>query len=415
MANIYARETALKNVAGRSDYISNNSRQEEIVLHKQNMQYSWQDYIDFEKQNKKSVNENIQARETVIALPNDLYNDKKELEAFCDALGKKLYGSNRDYEYAVHWNSSRTNLHAHFIYSERERNQERQPKRYKRDIWADSKTGRTCKKESPNAVLRCKKGEIQKDKEGNIKYDDNPFTAKDKKFNNKNWLSERNKLIQAVFSSFKHDIDIFDRSTQIAQKKLSKGASDEFKGYVEEYNQKARMINSERKVLEKAQPLISKLKENGEELNRLNRELIQVKQREGQKRFLEKFFSQGSEKIKRFQTKIHDLIQIINKDILKVSEILGISPDAPSLSIQHTTSSLIENYKKRVQNFKTAIHWIKNNSTLTKYRENKPLRRRSYSVSERLEIAKQKQELLLKEQRSKEPTKTKDNSQGMSL
>ncbi|MCC9878766.1 hypothetical protein HK152_02670 [Streptococcus agalactiae] len=35
MANIYARETALKNVVGRSDYISNPKRQEELGLHQQ--------------------------------------------------------------------------------------------------------------------------------------------------------------------------------------------------------------------------------------------------------------------------------------------------------------------------------------------------------------------------------------------
>ena len=32
-----------------------------------------------------------------------------------------LLGDNRDFEYAVHWNKEKTNLHAHIIYSERER------------------------------------------------------------------------------------------------------------------------------------------------------------------------------------------------------------------------------------------------------------------------------------------------------
>lgn len=101
MANIYARETALKNVVGRSDYISNSSRQEEIVFHQKNMKNSWQDYADFEKQNKKSVNQNIEARETVVALPNDLYQDKQLLQKFCDRLAEKMYGKNRDYEGSV--------------------------------------------------------------------------------------------------------------------------------------------------------------------------------------------------------------------------------------------------------------------------------------------------------------------------
>ncbi|WP_044683155.1 relaxase/mobilization nuclease domain-containing protein, partial [Streptococcus suis] len=181
MANIYARETALKNVVGRSDYISNPKRQEDIVLHKKEMKHTWKEYADFEKANQKSKNPNVQARETVVALPNDLAKDREKLEQFCDLLAKRMYGENRDYEYAVHWNQSRTNLHAHFIYSERERNLESKPKVYKRDLWADSKTGRTCKKDHPNAVLRAKKGEVMKDKDGNIKYDTEPFTAKDKR------------------------------------------------------------------------------------------------------------------------------------------------------------------------------------------------------------------------------------------
>ena len=181
MANLYARDTALNNVSGRSEYISDQKRQEEIVLHEKNMKFTWQDYSNFEANNQKSSNKNIEARETVIALPNELYQDKKKLKAFCDDLAKSMYGVNRDYEYAVHWNKARTNLHVHFIYSEREVNLEATPKRYKRDLWVNGKTGKTCSKNSPEAILRCQKGDIQRDSEGNIKYDNSPFTVKDKK------------------------------------------------------------------------------------------------------------------------------------------------------------------------------------------------------------------------------------------
>ena len=75
----------------------------------------------------------------MVALPNDLAKDSEKLEQFCDLLAKRMYGENRDYEYAVHWNQSRTNLHAHFIYSERERNLESKPKVYKRDLWLIAK------------------------------------------------------------------------------------------------------------------------------------------------------------------------------------------------------------------------------------------------------------------------------------
>ena len=153
-----------------------------------------------------------------------------------------MYGNNRDYEYAVHWNSSRTNLHAHFIYSERERNLERKPKIYKRDIWADSKTGRTCKKRVLMLFYAVRKA-IFKGIRTETLSTRIAFTPKDTKYKNKNWLQERNKLIQGVFREFKHDINIFDRNTQIAQKKLTKGSSREFKDYASEYNRKAREAN----------------------------------------------------------------------------------------------------------------------------------------------------------------------------
>lgn len=246
IARIYARETALKNVRGRSDYITNEQRQEHIIMKKSHMNYTWNDYVQFEKEHKKSVNENIQARETVIALPNDLSNNPNELEAFCDALGTALYGNNRDYEYAVHWNKDKTNLHVHFIYSERERNNERHPKLYKRDLWVDATTGKTCKKEHPNATLRLKKGEIQKDKEGNIKYEKANFSVKDKKYNNKNWLKERNLLIEGVFRRFKRRIDNFDPKRHIPQKKLYKGAKNDYIDYARVWNDNAKIENQKR-------------------------------------------------------------------------------------------------------------------------------------------------------------------------
>ncbi|MCC9885616.1 hypothetical protein HK151_12990, partial [Streptococcus agalactiae] len=72
-----------------------------------------------------------------------------------------------------------------------------------------------------------------KDKDVNIKYKTEPFTAKDKRFNNKSWLEERNKLIKDVFQVFKYEIGIFDQETQIAQKKLYKGAKDDYKEYAQ--------------------------------------------------------------------------------------------------------------------------------------------------------------------------------------
>ena len=374
MANIYARETALKNVVGRSDYISNSSRQEEIVFHKKNMVNSWQDYSDFEKQNKKSVNENIEARETVVALPNDLYQDKQLLQKFCDRLAEKMYGNNRDYEYAVHWNSSRTNLHAHFIYSERERNLERKPKIYKRDIWADSKTGRTCKKDSPNAVLRCKKGDIQRDKDGNIKYEDSLFTPKDTKYKNKNWLQERNKLIQGVFREFKHDINIFDRNTQIAQKKLTKGSSREFKDYASEYNRKAREANQLLEKISQAEPILKELEnKNGiyAVKQKSKRKLVQD---DNNKNFIKKIMSAANPQIVILEKELKAIKSEILPLFQKVKTILDFDSKAnsqPQKSFKEWLSQLKGRLKSYQLKMNTNALWINDNHSFPKYLENK--------------------------------------------
>ena len=50
----------------------------------------------------------------------------------------------------------------HLLFSEREISKELKPKIYKRDMYVDETTGKTCKKDNPNAILRIKKGDIQK-------------------------------------------------------------------------------------------------------------------------------------------------------------------------------------------------------------------------------------------------------------
>ena len=40
MASVYGRVTKISNASGRSDYITDERRQEEIVLHKENMRYA---------------------------------------------------------------------------------------------------------------------------------------------------------------------------------------------------------------------------------------------------------------------------------------------------------------------------------------------------------------------------------------
>lgn len=293
MANVYSRQTKISNVVGRSDYISNEKRQEKIVLHSKSSEFDWKDYVDFEENNKRTDKANNQARELVIALPNKLA-DNENIKACCDELAINLLGSNRDYEYAVHWNKSHTNLHMHLLFSERERNKDLQPKVYKRDMYVDQKTGKTCKKDNPNAVLRIKKGDIQKDKDGNIKYNSDKFTVKDPKFKQKAWLEENQKIIQKTLGKYGYKLNIFDKnSNDIAQKKLYKGAKNDYLEYARNWNNQAKKINQINKtyrVLDKNHKKISPLMRKQSEREKVYEEAFSRKFRyeNNQMNFVEK-------------------------------------------------------------------------------------------------------------------------------
>lgn len=245
MAKIYSRVTKINNVVGRSDYISNPERQEFIKLTGKSTDFEWKDYADFEKANQKSQEKNNEARELVIALPNEMsenFNDEI-LESFSHDLAKELLGKNRDYEFALHFNQAQTNFHMHLLFSERERITERKPKVYKRDMWFDKTTNRMAKANAEQAECRHKKGETMKDKQGNIRYDEASFTKKDSKFTERSWLKSHQETIQNVLAEYNYVLNIFDDKHEIAQKKLYKGASTEYLEYAQHWNQTANRAN----------------------------------------------------------------------------------------------------------------------------------------------------------------------------
>ncbi len=125
------RTTKISNAVGRSAYISNKThKQEEVLLHEEKMVYSWQFYHEYElKHQHNSGQAQNEAREILLPLPNGLAsklkgatteNQREKLKEICDALAKEMVGENHDYEYALHWNKARTNLHCHLLFSERE-------------------------------------------------------------------------------------------------------------------------------------------------------------------------------------------------------------------------------------------------------------------------------------------------------
>lgn len=256
MAKAFARQTKLKNVVGRSEYISDNQRQEHIVLHSQeNMIHSWNEYADYEKQNKKNKEENIQGREIIIALPNELDQDREKLKEIVDDYSFNLLGDNRDFEYAVHWNKEKTNLHAHIIYSERER-QKKEPKRYKRDYYYNYEEGKMSSKKDPNAVITKHKGDIKYNKEGEIEYTDQ-FSKKDTQFKSRDYNEKIKEQLAETLNKYDFKSRVFDDRIELPQAKLYKGASKDYKDKVSQSNKARREYNKEivKAVDEKIMPM----------------------------------------------------------------------------------------------------------------------------------------------------------------
>ena len=256
MPAAYARTSKIGNAAGRSDYITDKKRQEEIVLHRSSMKYDWSVHAQFEKEHEKNGKANNEALEVHFKLPNELYDDPEELAAVCDAITQRIVGSSdRDYEYAVHWNHSRTNLHCHLLFSERENQTELVPKIYKRDIWYNHETQRIARAGSPGAELIHRKGETQRDADGNIKYDGDLFKAKDRRFNSRGFVHEIREICQEIMNEhgFEYENTTKD-SPYLPQRKLYKGASEDYLNAARAYNDAVKEYNETIREGLKAKP-----------------------------------------------------------------------------------------------------------------------------------------------------------------
>lgn len=244
MASVYGRVAKISNAVGRSNYITDEKRQEEIVLHKKNMQHSWEEHSDFEKAHQKTNVANNEALEVHIALPNKLADRLVDLRKICDDLAHEIVGENKDYEYAVHWNHNRTNLHVHILFSERENQLELEPKIYKRDIYYNFEEKKLSKKSDPKAEIIHHKGEVQKDQDGNIKYQTDIFKAKDTKFIQSSFVHEKNRIVEKVMKAYGYDLEYQDKdSPYLAQKKLYKGASQDYLEKAKEWNAEVKKYN----------------------------------------------------------------------------------------------------------------------------------------------------------------------------
>lgn len=232
----FVRLQKIPTVVGRLDYIfrqgafSKKELQEQLVYFHDNFgAENWKKLANFEAAESKRLNVKLtQARELIIALPNCM-KDAKDAESLYKKIADNL-ASGQPYAFAVHWNKSKTNLHMHLLLSERQKlNISQEPKRYRQDIWAKEDGSRALKVEDRHHIMH-RKGDIQYDKDGNIKYksaENSGFSLKNKSMQKKSWLLEKKQEATKLLKDLGYEITSFDsKEGFLAEKHEGKGNSE---------------------------------------------------------------------------------------------------------------------------------------------------------------------------------------------
>ena len=217
---------------GRLDYITRQkegSHQEDLIFCEDKFgRENWGKLAEFETAESERLNAKLnQARELIIALPNDMQSQNAAtIKKQCSFLAEKLVGT-QPYAFAVHQNAKNNNLHMHLLFSERQpTTAEREPKIYRQDYYKDRLTGRVCSKNAPNAYLYAKKGDVQRDKDGNIKYKDlenTGFSIKNKHYKSKQWTKSVFESVQTVLTSLGYPVTSHDpKGLYLPQKHVGK-------------------------------------------------------------------------------------------------------------------------------------------------------------------------------------------------
>ena len=202
----YVRATKLPDIVGRSAYITNKTgrHKAEDVLYCGGAVEDWKPYQDYERTHQRSSEPNNEGRELIVALPNSWGSliARPFLKSRIDTLAKQLLGKDTDYQSAVHWNKTHTNLHVHYIFSEREKLSQMNAKGstsdfYDRDIYL-TQDGKIARRKADRAV----------DEHGNVKPPvhrkgepkKQEFTGKDPKYKSKEWLQGVKQAVKRRFS-----------------------------------------------------------------------------------------------------------------------------------------------------------------------------------------------------------------------
>lgn len=348
--NIFAGARKLNDVKGYLAYTNNKEKKEQILgiydtatdsnKYKAYNWY-WSNLAKFNQQkfkesgnagrtfvNKKGEEKEcrcVEARELQVEIPNE-FKDKDTVKMAEDIA---LWFKNKfgvECNVAIHWNDSKTNLHAHIIYSERTRlDQENDEPRYAtRNIFmkANGVRARTKKEildEDGNIKEGCyiiKKGSILYNMNFNNKITylkSNTFTYDFKKMLVEKW---NNELGREKYQVFDHD-DIY-----LAQKKIKKGYTQEIKERLEEENEAIRKYNSTVDQIIKEEPTERKflMKIKNEILENANDDILVNNSKDYHRQFMMNLNAAYKVLIERLLELQRRLNKLINKSKKKAEE-----------------------------------------------------------------------------------------------
>lgn len=255
MANLYARQTALTNIVGRCDYISNPDRQEHLLaVYDGAADLIAGDYWRQLAQECQAASKHatpgtkcVQGRELTIQLSNALLR-RMDPDQIAEKLARSFEAEfHRPCMVAIHFNKDMTNLHAHLIYAERELLKEPEEKIAPRALFFDEEGKRRYKK----AEILDEAGELRPGcrivKKGEI-YERRCFGSVDQTFSHKGWLRDAKKewLLPLRNGELKGDIEIteYDPNTgKLAQQHVGKDAPKEIQDRIRKYNRYVRKYN----------------------------------------------------------------------------------------------------------------------------------------------------------------------------
>lgn len=256
MATVYARQTALHNVSGRLDYISSAQRQENLLGYfdgaaDQLQGQYWETLVQESRQSFAQHGEHtkkaVEGRELVVKLSNSLLDNLSPRQV-CKVLAISFEQTyHRPAAVALHYNRSKSNLHAHLVYSERLLLPEPATKVAPRNLFFDEEGKRRYKRKE----ILDEAGELRPGcrivPKGAV-YERRCFGPALPQFHLKTWLASAKKewLLPLLNGLLKGDeqYQLFDyRSGKLPQQHVGKNLRPDQQATVQEYNNLVREYN----------------------------------------------------------------------------------------------------------------------------------------------------------------------------